>query len=112
MCGAGTGTSCTQLFKDCKILTVTSLYVYEVFCFLKKYKSGVWKNKQVPDHIPRTNVDLHIKLFNTIVYKKSAINVGIQLYNNVPINIKKMEEYKQYKRELKSFLIDHVFYSV
>jgi len=34
------------------------------------------------------------------------------LYNNVPINIKKMEEYKQYKRELKSFLIDHVFYSV
>jgi len=57
-------------------------------------------------------MDLHIKLFNTIVYKKSAINVGIQLYNNVPINIKKMEEYKQYKRELKSFLIDHVFYSV
>jgi len=41
MCGAGTGTSCTQLFKDCKILTVTSLYVYEVLCFLKKYKSGV-----------------------------------------------------------------------
>ena len=33
MCGAGTGTSYTQLFKDCKILTVASLYVYEVFCF-------------------------------------------------------------------------------
>jgi len=33
--GAGTGTSCRQLFKDCKILTVTSLHVFEVLCFLK-----------------------------------------------------------------------------
>ena len=36
----------------------------------------------------------------------------IQLYNEVPINIKKLEEYKPYKREVKSFLIDHGFYSV
>ena len=43
MCGAGTGTTCRQLFKDCKILTVTSLYVFEVLCFLKKYKSSVQK---------------------------------------------------------------------
>jgi hypothetical protein len=35
LCGAGTGTSCRQLFKDCKILTVISLYVFEVLCFLK-----------------------------------------------------------------------------
>jgi hypothetical protein len=35
ICGAGTGTNCRQLFKDCKILMVTSLYVFEVLCFLK-----------------------------------------------------------------------------
>jgi len=34
------------------------------------------------------------------------------LYNKVPINIKKLEEYKAHKREMKSFLIDHAFYSV
>jgi hypothetical protein len=38
--------------------------------------------------------------------------MGIQLYNRVPINIKKLEEYKPYKRDLKYFLIDHAFYSV
>jgi len=42
----------------------------------------------------------------------SVINMGIWLYNKVPINIKKLDEYKNYKRELKSFLIDHAFYSV
>jgi len=38
--------------------------------------------------------------------------MGIRLYNKVPISIKKLEEYKPYKREMKSFLIDHAFYSV
>jgi len=35
MCGVGKSTSYRQLFKDCKILTVTSLYILEVL-FLKK----------------------------------------------------------------------------
>jgi hypothetical protein len=43
MCDTGAGTSCRQLFKDYKILTVTSLYVFEVLCFLKKYKSAIQK---------------------------------------------------------------------
>jgi hypothetical protein len=41
----------------------------------------------------------------------SVINMGIRLYNRVPINTKKMEEYRPYKRKFKSFLIDHAFYS-
>jgi len=35
MCGAATDATCRQLFKDCKILIITSLYVFEVLCFLK-----------------------------------------------------------------------------
>jgi len=57
-------------------------------------------------------MDLHIKSHNTNLYKRSVINMGIRLYNNVPMHIKKLEEYKLYKRELKYFLIDHAFYSV
>jgi len=38
--------------------------------------------------------------------------MGVWLCNKVPINIKKLEEYKPYKRELKSFLINHALYSV
>jgi len=68
----GTGTSCRQQFKDCKILTVTSLYVFEVLCFLKKYKSSVQKSKQVHDHNTRTNMDLHTKSCHTNLYKKQC----------------------------------------
>jgi len=38
--------------------------------------------------------------------------MGIRLYNKAPIHIKKLEEYKFYKREVKSFLIDHAFYLI
>ena len=51
-------------------------------------------------------------LVTQISIKKIVINMGIWLYNKVPIHIKKLEEYKSYKTELKSFLTDHVFYSI
>ena len=86
----------------------TSIHL-KCYVFLK---SAVQKNKQVHDHNTRTNMDLHIKPCNTNLYTKSVINMGIRLYNKVPIHIKKLEECIPYKREMKSFLIDHAFYSV
>jgi hypothetical protein len=38
--------------------------------------------------------------------------MGVWLYNMVQINIKRLEKYKPYEKEFKSFLIGHVFYSV
>jgi len=43
---------------------------------------------------------------------RSVINMAIRLHNDVPNNIKKVEEYKPYNRELKSFLIENAFYSL
>ena len=78
MCGAKTGTPFRQLFKDFKIFKITSLYAFEVLWFLKKYKcSKQKKTVTVHDHNRRTNMDLHIKTYNTNLYKKSVINMGI-----------------------------------
>jgi hypothetical protein len=40
------------------------------------------------------------------------VNMGIRLYNNVPDLIKKLEKNKLFKRETRSFLLQHAFYSV
>ena len=77
ICGVAKSTSCRQLFKDCKILTITSLYVFEVLYFLKNYKMAVQKSEKIHDHNTRTNMDLYIKPRNTSLYKKSIINIGI-----------------------------------
>jgi hypothetical protein len=87
--------------------------------FLKKCKQAAQYNTQVHKHNTGANMDLHIKPCNTNLYK-SVIIMGIWLYNcmivwlydRVQIDINNLEEYKPYKKELKSFLLDHVFYSV
>jgi hypothetical protein len=43
MSGVGKSTSCRQLFKNCKILIITSLYILEVLCFIKRERTAVQK---------------------------------------------------------------------
>jgi hypothetical protein len=44
--------------------------------------------------------------------KKSVISMGSKLYNKLPSYIKELDNYRAFKRELKSFLLCHAFYSV
>jgi hypothetical protein len=44
--------------------------------------------------------------------KKMVANVGIKLYNKLPIKVKKLEKFQEFKRKLKYFLLQHIFYSV
>jgi hypothetical protein len=38
--------------------------------------------------------------------------MGIKLYNKVPDNIKNLENCNKFKKEFRSFLLKHAFYSV
>jgi len=57
-------------------------------------------------------MDIHIQSYNTDLYKRSVINMGTKLYNKVPGCIKEIDSYKTFKKELKSLLLLHSFYSV
>jgi len=50
-------------------------------------------------------MDIHVKLHNTEVYKKSVINMGTRVYNNLPGFIKVIDDYKAFEKELKLFLL-------
>jgi hypothetical protein len=48
--GVNNRVSCRQVFKDYKILTLTSLYILEVLCYLKKNKVYNIQNKNVHNY--------------------------------------------------------------
>ena len=48
----------------------------------------------------------------TEIYKKSVINMGIKVYNNLPKFLKEIGVYEAFKKELKLFLLLQTFYSV
>ena len=70
VCGVGRDTLCRQIFKDCKLLTITTVYILEVLYFIKKYKVAIQKNDQVHVHNTRRSKYLHIKPCNTNLHKK------------------------------------------
>ena len=91
--------SCKQKFKENRILTVTSLYVLEVLCFIKKYKGSLMQNYMIHEHNTRSKYDLHTEFCNTSLYQKSVINMGIRLYKFLPKEIKKLYNFNCLKKK-------------
>jgi hypothetical protein len=48
-------------------------------------------------------MDIHVKLHKTEIYKKSVINMGTKVCNNLPGFIKEIDDYKTFKKENTSF---------
>ena len=112
MVGVSTRTSCRQLFKELNSLTLVLLYIMEVICYIRKHHQFVDLNSNICAHNTRRKMDIHIHSYNTDLYKRSVINMGTKLYNKLPGYIKEIDSYKTFKKELKSLLLLHSFYSV
>ena len=69
-------------------------------------------NKEVHDHCTCQKSDLHTQFCRTTLFKSSSENVGIKMYNKLPNTIKRLEKIQEFKRRLKYFLLQHIFYSV
>jgi hypothetical protein len=59
----------------------------------------------------RGKQDLYVQLCSTSHCKKSLINMGIKLHNNLPTEIKRIVNFKDFKSKLKFFLLQNCFYS-
>jgi hypothetical protein len=57
-------------------------------------------------------LDNHVKLQKTEIYKKSVINMGTKVYNNLTKFLIEIDDYKAFKKELKLFLLLQTFNSV
>jgi hypothetical protein len=112
MAGVNSKTSCRHLFKELNILTLSSLYILEVTCFIKRYCQSLELNANVHDYNTRRKMDIRTQSFRTNLYKNSAINMGTKIYNKLPDHMKEIDSYKVFKKKLKSFLLLRTFYSV
>jgi hypothetical protein len=84
MVGVSSRTSCRQLFKELNILTLVSLNIFEVTCFIRKYCQSLEQNSKVHQYNKRRKYDIHVKLQKTEIHKRSVINMGTKVYNNLP----------------------------
>jgi hypothetical protein len=70
------------------------------------------KNMDIHNHNTQKKLNLNVQHCNTVPFKKSVINMDISLYSKVPGQIKLRGILNLFKKDLKSFLLNHSFYSL
>jgi hypothetical protein len=70
------------------------------------------KYNGVHDHCTCEKSHLHTQFCRTTLFKNNSANVGIKLYNKLPNTIKRLHKIQEFKRRLKYFFLQHIFYSV
>jgi hypothetical protein len=70
------------------------------------------QNAAIQNHITCQELNLHVQVCRTNALNKGVTNMGLKLYNKLPNKIRKVEKMRKFKRELRSYLLTHTFYSV
>jgi hypothetical protein len=99
-------------FKELKILTLPSLYIYHLCIYIFDNKNEFATNAQIHGHNTRQRVDVHLLRHNTSIYNKSPFHVAIKVFNNLPSVIKNCIYRASFTRKLKDFLLKKAYYSV
>jgi hypothetical protein len=72
----------------------------------------VKQNSEIHRYNTRKKYDLHTGHCSTVLYQKSVTNTGIKLYNKLPKQLKQIDDYKDFKKQVKNFLLQNVFYTI
>jgi hypothetical protein len=102
--------SCRNLFRELKILTDKSLYIFEIICFMKKNKIYTTQYSDVHDYNTIHKQNLYIQFCNTECSKGGVINVGTKIFNGLPIELKNEMNLNVFKGKLKGYLLCNVFF--
>jgi hypothetical protein len=78
--GVKNGVSCINLFCELKILTVTSLYIFEILCFIIKNKIYTTQYSDVHDYDTIHKHNLYVQFCNTEHSKRGVISMGTKIY--------------------------------
>ena len=88
------------------------MYILEVLCFIKNHKGHLKKNCEIHEHDTRSKYDLHTQPQNTTLLQNSVLHMGARLYRQLRMRIKNLDKYNQFRKEVKSTLLNNTIYTL
>lgn len=107
VCGIKPIESCKPHFIKLKILTLACLYVYEVSIYVKCNMNQFSKFNSV-----RQRGKICFKPSRTAFLSKSIFGMAPKIFNKLPTEIIKLEDFREFKNALLRFLLSKAYYSV
>lgn len=103
--------SCVPCFKSYKILTLPSLYIYEVALFVKNDISKFKKFCDITNFNMRNKDRLCNLKSKTTLMQNSIFCMATKIFNKVPESIKENDTVR-FKNKLKALLLEKCYYTV
>lgn len=103
--------SCKPLFKKYKILTLPSLYIFEVLSFVKSNSHLFPLLSDTNPRNRRNNNELCLHSSKTALMKKSFFCMAPKIYNKIPQSYKTLTN-NLFKRKIRGLLTDKCYYSI
>lgn len=100
--------SCRPFFRKLKLLTVISLYIFEIALHVRR-------NPQLfPRVLSARRHDYIVSKHNvkTTLVGNSVVGMSCKIYNHLPAQIRRCQERSMFKKMLFEFLVDKAYYSV
>jgi hypothetical protein len=106
--GCGNRVSCRNLFNKLQILPLASQYMLSLLMFVVQNKNLFMANNENHNLETRQRNNLYLPRANLTIYQKGAYYSGIQICNNLPLEIKNIaDNQNKFKIALKKFLHTH-----
>lgn len=111
ICGVGPLFSCRELFPKLKILTLPSIYIFELCMFVKKHSHFFTKNSEVVKFNTRYRDKLVLPLRKKATSNKGCYSMAIKVFNKLPTDMKSLPLNK-FKNKLFMWLVNKAYYTV
>jgi hypothetical protein len=111
--GYGYRESCRELFKELKILTLSSQHIFSLLLFSVNNRDYFVSNSVYHNINTRRKYYLHLPQVSLALYQKGVYYSGIKIFNGFSTAIKDISSRpKKVKIALKHYLLTHSFYSL
>jgi len=102
--------SCRIPFKEMRILTVISLYIFEAINYA--IKTNLHKTGQLHEYNTRNRNNFLLPIHHLTLTEEKPSYIGPKLFNMLPGHLKKISTEKHFKKELQGWLLTRPFYSL
>lgn len=111
--GVAQDKSCRPFFHLLNILPLACLYIMEAAIFVKQNLSIFTKTKDVTSrNLRNTNTLVYEVIPKTARFRKNCYGMCLTIWNKLPCQLKTIAAKHRFKKSLKRWLLQHIFYSI
>lgn len=111
ICNVPNLTSCKPLFVQLRVLTLYSLYIFHLLCFVHGNLELFNINADFHSYNTRNKDCLRVQQYRYSSSQKNWFYFSIKLYNSLPTRIKSLPN-SEFKQTMKNVLIDECLYKM